>query len=111
MALTLDQLRRFVAVAESLSVTETSRHMYVTQSAISHQIKNLEREFGQTFIKGNGRGVVLTEKGAEFWRDAERVLSGIDDLYRKYRKTAQSSTVDKSHRPPAGRHPPGRFPP
>ena len=84
MALTLEQLRCFVAVAQSLSTTTTSRNKYVTQSAISHQIKNLEREFGQTFIKSTGRGIALTEKGAQFWRDAETVLSGVDEMYRKY---------------------------
>ena len=94
MTLTLNQLKAFVSVAQSLSMTKTSRHMYVTQSAISHQIKKLENEFSQTFIHGNGRGVELTADGANFLPLAEFVLSAITEMYRKHGAKTQSSSAE-----------------
>ena len=82
MALTLHQLRLFVALAKRLNMTQISREMHVTQPAISHLIKNLEREFGKTFFQSQGRGVKLTPAGARFLRKAETILSSIDKMYR-----------------------------
>ena len=86
MALTLHQLELFKAVAKQLNVTRTSREKRVDQSAISHQIKRLEREFGQAFVRSHGRGIALTEKGTGFSQDIEPILSAVADLYRKYGK-------------------------
>jgi len=83
MALTLHQLELFVALAKCLSMTRLSKEMHVSQSAISHQIKRLQRDFGRPLIKSRGRGVALTAEGTKFLRHAKAVLSRIDGLYRK----------------------------
>ena len=57
------QLRTFRAVAENLNFTKASEQLFLTQSAVSHQIKALEAEFGvPLFIRGK-RGVLLTDAG------------------------------------------------
>ena len=48
--ITLHQLKLFVSVAKNLNMTETSREFHVSQSAVSHQIKKLERELGKTLV-------------------------------------------------------------
>ena len=84
MALTLHQLKLFVALAKRLNMTEISKEMHVSQPAISHQIKKLEREFGKTFIQSQGRGVKLTPDGTSFLRKAETILSDVNEMYRRY---------------------------
>jgi len=84
VALTLHQIRLFVALAKRLNMTEISKEMHLTQPAISHQIKNLEREFGKTFFQSQGRGVKLTRDGAKFLRKAESILSSVNEMYRRY---------------------------
>jgi DNA-binding transcriptional LysR family regulator len=84
VAVTLHQLELFVALAKCLSMTQLAREMHVSQSAISHQLKRLQRELGKTFFHSQGRGITLTDEGARFRRNAEIVLSGVDKIYRKY---------------------------
>jgi len=83
MTITPHQLKLFVAVAKNLNMTRTSREIHVTESAISHQLKQLQREIERTLIRSNGRGIELTTDGVNFLRKAEVVLGNVDELYRK----------------------------
>jgi DNA-binding transcriptional LysR family regulator len=110
MRLTLNQLKTIVSVAETLSMTQTGRHKRVTQTAVSHSIRNLEAEFGQSLVLRDGRGVELTETGANFSRDAQRILSAIEELYRKYsaktpRRIAEMLTLSGVHSGSSGSTP------
>src|SRR4249920_738139 len=50
----LRHLRYFVALAEYLSFTRAAQRVHVTQSTLSHQIRQLEEELGQTLFDGIG---------------------------------------------------------
>jgi DNA-binding transcriptional LysR family regulator len=80
--ITLHQLKLFVSVAKSLNMTATSHEFHVSQSAVSHQIKKLERELGKTLLRRNNRPVALTAAGLALLRECEFILSKIDDLFR-----------------------------
>ncbi len=68
------QLRTFRAVAENLNFTKAAEHLFLTQSAVSHQIKALEEEFGvPLFIRGK-RGVTLTDAGRNALKYAVKIL-------------------------------------
>ncbi len=68
------QLRTFRAVAENLNFTKAAGHLFLTQSAVSHQIKALEAEFGvPLFIRGK-RGVTLTDAGRNALKYAVKIL-------------------------------------
>ena len=68
------QLRTFRAVAENLNFTKAAEQLFLTQSAVSHQIKALEEEFGvPLFIRGK-RGVILTDAGKTALRYAVKIL-------------------------------------
>lgn len=68
------QLRTFRAVAENLNFTKASEQLFLTQSAVSHQIKALEAEFGvPLFIRGK-RGVTLTDAGRNALQYAIKIL-------------------------------------
>lgn len=68
------QLRTFREVAETLNFTKASEKLNLTQSAISHQIKALEKEFGVPLFIRAKRGVILTDAGRIALEYAERIL-------------------------------------
>ncbi len=74
------QLRTFRAVAENLNFTKASGQLFLTQSAVSHQIKALEEEFGvPLFIRGK-RGVSLTDAGKTALVYAVRILEAAEEM-------------------------------
>lgn len=75
----LRHLRYFVALADCLSFTRAAERVHVTQSTLSHQIKQLEGEVGQPLFERIGRRVVTTEAGALFFAFASRALREVDD--------------------------------
>jgi LysR family cyn operon transcriptional activator len=74
----LRHLRYFVALAEYLSFTKAADRVHVTQSTLSHQIRQLEEELGQTLFDRIGRRVVTTEAGELFLAFAQRALKEVD---------------------------------
>jgi LysR family cyn operon transcriptional activator len=74
----LRHLRYFVAVAGSLSFTRAAERVHVTQSTLSHQIRQLEQELGRDLFDRLGKRVVLTEAGESFLLCAQRALMEID---------------------------------
>ncbi|HEX8190629.1 MAG TPA: LysR family transcriptional regulator [Pyrinomonadaceae bacterium] len=81
----LSQLRTFREVAGSLSFTRAAQKLNMTQSAVSHQIKALERELGEPlFIRAKG-GVRLTDSGQLALSYAERILEEADALRERIR--------------------------
>jgi DNA-binding transcriptional LysR family regulator len=74
------QLRTFRAVAENLNFTKASEQLFLTQSAVSHQIKALEEEFGvPLFIRGK-RGVILTDAGKTALKYAIKILDQAEEM-------------------------------
>ena len=75
----LRHLRYFVALAEHLSFTRAAERVHVTQSTLSHQIKQLEDELGHPLFQRLGKRVVLTEAGESFLGYASKALREVDD--------------------------------
>lgn len=59
----LRHLRYFEALAETLSFTRAADRVHVTQSTLSHQIRQLEEELGQPLFDRVGKRVSMTEAG------------------------------------------------
>ena len=74
----LRHLRYFVALAEYLSFTKAADRVHVTQSTLSHQIRQLEDEVGQALFDRIGKKVVTTEAGELFLAYATRALKEVD---------------------------------
>lgn len=70
----LRQLRYFVKVAETLNFSEASRALFITQSTLSQQIKQLEQEIGAQLFLRDSHSVSLTEAGSELLPYAVRTL-------------------------------------
>ena len=74
-AMTLEQLRIFVAVAGRQHVTRAAEALNVTQSAVSASIAALEVRHGAKLFHRVGRGIALTEAGTLFLVEAQAVLA------------------------------------
>jgi len=66
VAITLTQLRSFLAVVRSGSVTSAAEELVVTQPSISAAVRALTRELGTSLLERDGRGVRPTAAGRAF---------------------------------------------
>ncbi len=81
--MTLDDLRAFVAVCETGSLSAVARRLGCTQSAVSQRIKRLEREGGIRLLERRPRGVAPTQAGRILLRAAADGLGGLDAALRQ----------------------------
>ena len=85
----LRHLRYFVALAEQLSFTRAAETVHVTQSTLSHQIKQLETELGHGLFERVGKRLAITERGELFLGRVNNALREIDDAVRSVKGTAE----------------------
>jgi len=76
--LTLDQLRTFIAAADSGSFSAAGRTLHRAQSVVSTTLANLEAQIGVQLFDRSGRYPVLTDKGKSLLGDARSVADNID---------------------------------
>lgn len=75
----LRQLKYFVKSAEYLNFSVAAKHLYITQSTLSQQIKQLEYELGFELFLRNSRHISLTEAGEEFLPFARKTIQDAED--------------------------------
>ena len=75
----LRQLKYFVVSAEYLNFSEAAKHLFITQSTLSQQIKQLEFELGFPLFTRSSRRMVLTEAGEEFLPFAQKTIRDAED--------------------------------
>ncbi len=72
------QLRYFVAIVESGSLSEASRRLHIVQSALSQRLKDLEEQLGvELFLRGRN-GLAVTQAGSELYERATLILKQIE---------------------------------
>jgi LysR family glycine cleavage system transcriptional activator len=91
--LSLSNLRAFEAVARRLSFSEAADELFVTQSAISRQIKGLEDELGAALFVRGTRHVEMTQSGQMLLRSVESGLQKIDASVRQIRQVRSRKRV------------------
>jgi LysR family glycine cleavage system transcriptional activator len=75
----LNSLRVFDAAARHLSFTRASEELYVTQAAVSHQIKALEEYLGIKLFRRQNRALFLTEEGQSYYLDIKDTFTSLVD--------------------------------
>src|SRR5262245_12992040 len=80
----LFQLRTFREVAETLNFTKAAERLNLTQSAVSHQIRTLERDLGEPLFIRAKRGVKLSEAGVIALDHARRILDESESLRERF---------------------------
>ncbi|WP_394181280.1 LysR family transcriptional regulator [Marinomonas posidonica] len=79
MALTLKQVRYFVATAEIGQVSQAAIHLNISQSAVTTAIRDLEELLGVELFVRSTQGVSLTDRGRDFLNHAYQVLRSVDE--------------------------------
>ncbi len=79
MNITLRQLQVFEKVARRLSFTHAAQELYLTQPAVSMQIKLLEDNLGIVLLERMGKKLYLTEAGREIYRLSQTIASQLQE--------------------------------
>lgn len=79
----LNALRVFDAAARHLSFTRAADELFVTQAAVSHQIKSLEDFLGLKLFRRRNRSLLLTEEGQSYFQDIKEIFSQLTEATRK----------------------------
>ena len=75
----LRHIKYFLAVAKHRSFTQAAASLYVSQPALSQQIKQLEDTLGTTLFDRSGRSVKLTDAGEVYARYARKALQDLEE--------------------------------
>lgn len=78
--ITFEQLSSFLTLSETLNYTKAASRCHISQSALSTQIKNLEKELGCVLFLRSTRNVELSNSGKFLQKKAKQILKEIDDL-------------------------------
>ncbi|MFA7667071.1 MAG: LysR substrate-binding domain-containing protein [Burkholderiaceae bacterium] len=95
MNVTLRQLRAFVAVARTGSFTLAAESLFVTQSALSGLIRELEQSLGLRLIDRSTRRIHLSDVGQALFPLVEQILHDLDGVLNEVTslKSLKSGTV------------------
>lgn len=77
-----DHLKGFYFVAKLGSFTEAASRLYLTQPAISLQVKALEKEIGERLFDRVGRTIRLTPAGEVLFKHVEELIGKLDEIQR-----------------------------
>lgn len=88
MAIDLDQLRTFVAVAEAGGLSRAAEALHLSLPAISRRLTALEDALGIALLERSTRRVALTQTGREFLPRARRLLDELEESLLGIRETA-----------------------
>src|SRR5215470_14663064 len=71
----LDLLTGFEAAARHLSFTKAGEELFLTQSAVSRQMKDLEQQLGVPLFQRRHRALALTEAGQQFYAASAQAIA------------------------------------
>lgn len=80
MNYTLHQLKVFLKVSESQSITKTSEELHLSQPAVSIQLKNFQDQFSIPLTEKIGRRIYITDFGREIAQTAEKILNEVEAI-------------------------------
>jgi LysR family glycine cleavage system transcriptional activator len=92
----LNALRVFEAAARHLSFTKASEELFVTQAAVSHQIKALEDYLGLKLFRRRNRSLLLTEEGQSYYLDIKDILSALKEATNKLKTRSAKGALTVS---------------
>jgi LysR family transcriptional regulator, benzoate and cis,cis-muconate-responsive activator of ben and cat genes len=95
----LRQLRYFVAVAEESSISRAAKRIFLTQPALSRQIKALEDEVGACLLERQAHSIRLTPAGEAFLPEARDLLQHAEQVLERVRAAARGVRLRVGYAP------------
>lgn len=98
--MTLTQLRYVIAIADTNSMNEAARTLFIAQPSLSQAVKELEEEIGITLFNRSNRGVRITPDGEEFLGYARQVVEQyrlVQDRYIDKKNSKKRFSVSMQH--------------
>lgn len=92
-------LRTFCVAAEHQSFRTASELLFITPSAVSHQIKSLEQELGEQLFDRNSRELSLTETGQSLFEEISPLIDRLNTVAASYKKGKRRSSIRISVQP------------
>jgi DNA-binding transcriptional LysR family regulator len=86
VAMNTAYLKTFIEVVNIGSFSKAADKLYITQPAVTKQIKMLENDFGVVLLQRNGTQVIVTKEGQDFYKYATNILNKEEELYAKFCK-------------------------
>ncbi|HFH9837807.1 TPA: LysR family transcriptional regulator [Streptococcus suis] len=81
----IQQLHYIIKIAETGSMNEASKQLFITQPSLSNAVRDLEREMGIKIFHRNPKGITLTKDGIEFLSYARQVVEQTELLEERYK--------------------------
>lgn len=92
-------IRTFCMAARYESFRTAGEELFITASAVSHQIKSLEEELGEQLFDRTSREIKLTETGKSLYEEASPLIAKLDAVVSRYKAGAISSSIRISVQP------------
>ena len=97
--ISLRGLRTFCAAAKHQSFRAAGEELFITSSAVSHQIKALEQELGVQLFDRKKSQLKLTETGESLYEDISPLIDQLEDVAASYKKVARRRSIRMSVQP------------
>lgn len=86
-------LRSFCVASKCLSFKHAASQLFLTPSAVSHQIKQLETQLGITLFKRGTRTIELTSAGKQFYQSIQPIISQLESTISEFTDKQQNQTI------------------
>src|SRR5512137_286380 len=95
----LRQLRYFVAVAEQGNINRAAKSIFLTQPALSRQIKALEDDVGQCLLERQAHSIRLTPAGEALLPEARDLLRHAEEMLERVRSAGRGLRLRVGYAP------------
>lgn len=89
------QMQYFISVVNTKSFTKAAEECFISQSAISQQIKSLEEELDVKLLVRNKKAISLTPAGEYFYHHCKDIVQEVDELCKKTKEIEEDENVLK----------------
>lgn len=89
-------LRSFCVAAQCLSFKKAAEQLYLTPSAVSHQVKQLEQQLGVNLFKRQTRAIELTHRGQQFFKTIRPILGELEQAITDFSESQEKATLSIS---------------
>ncbi len=86
-------LRSFCVASKCLSFKHAAAQLFLTPSAVSHQIKQLEEQLGFVLFKRGTRSIELTSTGKQFYHAVQPIIHQLESTISEFTHSQQNKTI------------------